>query len=586
MGSVDSAPFPGSAELGSAGVCDPEKVRSAVLRFTSGDQAEAEIWLCIVLDGVRELVKNGAVGDAFDIIQAVSGALASDVVSVSLDMELRVRNHHAICLSKVGDFVGALNCYARAIETAQTAGATSHEARLWLNLGVAATDVGLYAEARTCYAHAAAVIEQTDVADDDKLHAYANLAYGCIRVGEPARGFERIRRALAAPAQLETDDSLSSRIYALKAYSQLCVEIGDYAEALQSAEAAQSLAKRCGSVKSRVEAATAKGIAVAYAGEIKRGIGTIEAALSFSDEHGLDPTETLAALSKLAAKAGDYARLELYSARIQAVLEQRHGDHLRLLVESREKLGGLPARIVDAQLDILTQAAATYELRDDPSGLHAYRVGSLARLIAIRMGQSEQYALQLEQASRLHDIGKCVIPDAVMLKTSALSATDRTIVMEHSNAGARIIESCGVKCEVLEMAAVVARCHHEAWDGSGYPAGLAGTAIPLSARIVAVADVLDSLTHAHHYRDEWACDAALLEVLALRGSAFDPAVGDAAIAVVSDLAAQCGDIDICLLQGAENSPFTSMRNRINEIVSKARPSQPVTTIQRRRRAYH
>jgi putative two-component system response regulator len=131
----------------------------------------------------------------------------------------------------------------------------------------------------------------------------------------------------------------------------------------------------------------------------------------------------------------------------------------------------------------------------------------------------------IHQAAPLHDLGKLALPDAILLKRAKLSVAEYQQVKQHPAAGAAILS--GSSSKVLRLAEEIALTHHEWWDGSGYPAGLAGPAIPLGGRIVALSDVFDALTHTRPYKRAWPIERALAEVRRLAGVQFDPAVVEA-----------------------------------------------------------
>jgi putative two-component system response regulator len=144
------------------------------------------------------------------------------------------------------------------------------------------------------------------------------------------------------------------------------------------------------------------------------------------------------------------------------------------------------------------------------------------------MGLNAAYLGQLREAAALHDIGKLAIPSGTLEKPGPLTEQERALMQTHTDAGARIL--AGNEEPMLRMAADVALAHHEHWDGSGYPQGLAGDQIPLAARIVAVADVFDALTHDRPYKVAWSLDDARAEIAAGAGTQFDPRVVSAFLA--------------------------------------------------------
>lgn len=176
----------------------------------------------------------------------------------------------------------------------------------------------------------------------------------------------------------------------------------------------------------------------------------------------------------------------------------------------------------EARLETLQKLALAAEYRDNDTYEHTERVASTAFLLAERLGLSPDEASLIRQAAPLHDIGKLAVSDAVLLKPGKLSTEEFAQIKRHAAAGAAILS--GSTSEVLRLAEEIALTHHEWWDGSGYPTGLNGDAIPLSGRIVALADVFDALTHARPYKPAWPVAKAVAEIHRLAGRQFDPTV--------------------------------------------------------------
>jgi putative two-component system response regulator len=182
------------------------------------------------------------------------------------------------------------------------------------------------------------------------------------------------------------------------------------------------------------------------------------------------------------------------------------------------------------------------EYRDTDTNDHTYRVAAYSRLIAERLGLPERECRAIFLASPLHDIGKVAIPDGILLKPGRLDDEEREIIKSHAAIGARILS--GSHSELIALAAQIAEGHHERWDGTGYPNLLAGEAIPLCARIVAIADVFDALTTERPYKKAMAFDEAIRVMKDERGRHFDPTCLDAFLAVLADLAGSDGGFTV------------------------------------------
>ncbi|HEX5901330.1 MAG TPA: HD domain-containing phosphohydrolase, partial [Solirubrobacteraceae bacterium] len=179
----------------------------------------------------------------------------------------------------------------------------------------------------------------------------------------------------------------------------------------------------------------------------------------------------------------------------------------------------------EAQFEMLTRLAAAAEFRDDDTGQHTRRVGDLSVTIAQHLELPEAEIELIRLAAPLHDLGKIAIPDAILGKPGELTVEEYDRMKAHTTIGAEMLD--GSPFALLQMAEQIALTHHEKWDGSGYPGGLAGDAIPIAGRIVAVADVFDALTHSRPYKAAWSTADAIAEIESQSGRHFDPRVLEA-----------------------------------------------------------
>lgn len=203
-----------------------------------------------------------------------------------------------------------------------------------------------------------------------------------------------------------------------------------------------------------------------------------------------------------------------------AQMERLIGDLGHLYQERKEAL----REVELAHHESLLRLSLAAEFRDDDTGVHIVRIGYLASVLALLLGEADEFAAMLRKAAPLHDVGKIGIPDAVLKKRGPLSPQERAIMNRHAQIGADILGRSRIP--LFRLAAEVALSHHERFDGSGYPSGLAGEAIPLSGRIVAVVDFFDALTMDRCYRPAFSDELALQMLEEQRGRAFDPRIVD------------------------------------------------------------
>lgn len=216
--------------------------------------------------------------------------------------------------------------------------------------------------------------------------------------------------------------------------------------------------------------------------------------------------------------------------RVRNVLETRHLS--RMLADRNqwleERVAERTRQLEESQREIADRLALITEFRDDITGRHTQRVGAMSAVISGRMGVDAETMDVLRIAAPLHDLGKVAIPDHILLKPGRLTPDEYEQIKMHVSVGAKILG--GGASPILRMAESVALYHHERWDGTGY-FGLVGEDIPLPARIVGVADVFDALCHVRTYKPAWPRERAVAEIVARRGTHFDPVVVDAFLAV-------------------------------------------------------
>ena len=201
----------------------------------------------------------------------------------------------------------------------------------------------------------------------------------------------------------------------------------------------------------------------------------------------------------------------------------RTRTQLALYDQQRELEAKVRERTVqlnETRLEVVQRLGRAAEYKDNETGLHVIRMSHYSRILAKAAGFPDEEADVILNASPMHDVGKIGIPDAILLKPGKLDDEEWEIMRKHPAMGAGIIGKH--EPGMLETARVVALTHHEKWDGSGYPRGLAGEEIPIEGRIVAIADVFDALTTARPYKEAWPVDKALEVLEKDAGSHFDP----------------------------------------------------------------
>lgn len=202
--------------------------------------------------------------------------------------------------------------------------------------------------------------------------------------------------------------------------------------------------------------------------------------------------------------------------------QRRLQDRAAWLAEEVDKA---TEEIVRRERETILRLSRAAEFRDPETGDHIQRMARYAWIIAVRMGLPPDQQKLILEAAPMHDVGKVGIPDQILLKPGKLDEAEFTVMKQHPVMGHQILADSG--SPLLQIAAVIALSHHEKFDGSGYPLGLKGDAIPIVGRIVAVADVFDALTSARPYKPAWTLDRARQFMTDQRGLHFDPECVDA-----------------------------------------------------------
>lgn len=210
-------------------------------------------------------------------------------------------------------------------------------------------------------------------------------------------------------------------------------------------------------------------------------------------------------------------RINVANARRWRTLEQaarREHDELERLVAARTR------QLRESQWETIRRLAMAAEQRDQETGAHLDRMSAYSAILARRAGLAPEHCERIRIASPMHDIGKIGIADDVLTHDGPFDESQRAAMRRHAMIGWQILS--GSSSAVLETAAVIARTHHEWWDGSGYPEGLRGERIPVEGRIVAIADVFDALTSERRYKPAFTLHETVSMMRSERGSHFDP----------------------------------------------------------------
>jgi putative two-component system response regulator len=203
--------------------------------------------------------------------------------------------------------------------------------------------------------------------------------------------------------------------------------------------------------------------------------------------------------------------------RLEKDAKDREGELYRMVLEQTQV-------IRESREEVALRLLSAAGFRDQETGMHVRRIGLYAAELAQLLGKPGEWVENIRLAAPMHDIGKIGVPDAVLQKRGPLDAEEWAVMRRHPLIGAAMLK--GSKVPFMAMAARIAACHHEKWDGSGYPRGTAGEKIPLEARITTIVDVFDALSNARHYKRAWGDEEVKAELVACKGKHFDPGLVD------------------------------------------------------------
>ena len=527
--------------------------------------------------------------------KALETATRLHSLATQIENELFLRKAlvvRGIVLADCGDVGQALLHYANALELARRIGDRNGEVIVMVNVAVAFNYSGLYSEAIP-YCEWVLALPKAEIQPPQAAIVLSNLAQAYLYLGEYSKGLGAIEECVRLSA--EPSDNTGTLDAAIRefTYVQLALELGDVGLARERSELCSRFARWDATPRARFVADISAGLCEVHGGNGHRGLEMLETALIRDGDAGQFRADALSALVRAYDQVGriDDALLKMREL-LQHLRETRdqsmralatashHGETVPLRQRDQQDLRGwelrearLRARVAENQIaisriEMLERLAVAADLKEESSGEHGYRVGKLASLVAGELGWTREACFSLELAGRLHDIGKIGVPDRILLKSQELRHAERHFMSTHTVIGAELLANSDMT--QLRIAEDIARAHHESWDGSGYPRKLAGKRIPVHARIVALCDVFDALTHGRPYAEPWPIERALDEIRLRRGTQFDPQLTDRFVALVQRLRTEHLDLDAFLGKAGRNSPFLRARNKIRFLLAEER----------------
>lgn len=524
------------------------------------------------------------IGQTFNSIEPLQGAVDLAREDHNDALERKAWTFLGIAYADTGNISRAIECYAQALDLVHALKDVEAECIVLNNLGVALLYAAQFQDAIACFEKVIQVVGDDGALKRHRTAAFANIALCSLYMEDYSRGLKAAELSIKESPEPHTAAEVLARVLRENNYTRLLLEVNSVERARERCELARKFAVRSKSARAEISASIAEGLYEVHAGRVDVGISRLTATLERARLVRAMLRDTLAALVKAYELVGQPQRALIYLREMMEALRQTQQEnalkHLKLHLQSMGDSLDEPARLQKrllrheaalqgkvaeqelfrSRIEMLERLAVTAELRDDSTGEHSYRVGKLSALLAQEYGCDDDTCYMVELAARLHDIGKIGVPDAILLKPDRLNEAETQIMRTHTTVGAELLSRSNIPH--MQMAEEIARHHHEWWDGTGYPGHLSGSAIPMAARITALADVFDALTHKRPYKVAWSVDAALEQIARLKGTQFDPQLTDHFLVLIARLRHDYADMDNFLGQAAQDSPFLQARSRI------------------------
>lgn len=463
----------------------------------------------------------------------------------------RRRSHTAsgLLLADTGDVAGAIEHHSRALHYATDAHDDVEMSRVWNNIGAAFCVSGNFALALPCFKRVLALVPPGSEPVFSRYAAYGNLSHCHFQLDALEEGYRYAMLATRelTPAIIEQDPYNALVLY--RNFARLLVAMNRLDEAKEQAAAALAMAARIGSPRATIAATTAQAAYEMASGNTDTGLTRLDQALQLARSVPAMLRDTLVCVIRAEEKGG-FPALALMRLQELSDLVYRTGiEQARRHVELAEVLGTsaaadsaestrrpatnqpleqtkarltsrLPIPTAPAEWKTLQRLAVSAAVRIDTTGWHGIRVGALTQALAIEFGVPLLQALEFGLAAQLHDIGMASVPEAVLMQAGTLNEVERELVRKHTTAGSEML--AGDLHPRMIIAGDMVKYHHARWDGEGYPAAVSGNAIPLTARICAVADTYDTLVTDRPWRKACSMERALRELRNVAGTQLDP----------------------------------------------------------------
>jgi putative two-component system response regulator len=536
------------------GVSMPESLKALAPAIAQHDAPGVAAMLSPWLERLREPIPPAQVKDAVDAASTVCRALydhgrSAEALPLARGLlascdrsgnSAQTRRASGVCgvlAADCSDLVGAIEYHVRSLRIAAADEDRLEMGRVWVLIGNAVVISGRFELGSRCFRRSLALLEPIVSAGAVRFAAQGNLADGLYQLGQLDEGMRHAQAALEELEQFDGQDPYGA-IVLRRTLTRLLIAQGRAREATEHVAQAAAIAAAAPSLRSAIAVEVMRVALDLAMGNADLALTRLDRAISQARAVPPILLDAMAYAVRAEETVGNPARALL---RLQELSDFVYGhgvERARRVIELAGIDPAEPATVLLREQERLRLAAvigppspptawaalrrlaASAVLRMDDTGWHGVRVGALVKALALEWGCGPLQALELGLASELHDIGMASVPAAILAKPGALNDAERAVVRKHAEAGGAVLVD-GTHPRLL-LARDIARYHHARWDGTGYPDRVAGTAIPLGARMCAIADAYDMMVCGFGGRNPMTMAAALEELQREGGRQFDP----------------------------------------------------------------